>query len=116
MGVGDVGVGIAAQHGVKNDQEKVRMDLLSEVAMEGLAQVLTYGAKKYASDNWRKGMNWRRLIAAALRHLFAFSRGEDLDPESGLPHIDHALCCLMFLSEYAKRKLGADDRWVDPRP
>lgn len=87
------------------------MELLSEVALEGLAEVLTFGARKYGPDNWRKGMEWRRLIGAALRHLMAFSRGEDVDPESGLPHIDHLACCAMFLSEYQKRKLGRDDRF-----
>lgn len=96
----------------KFDGEKVMMELLSEPAMEGLARVLTYGAKKYAADNWRQGMHWRRLIGAALRHLFEFMRGNDIDPESGLPHIDHALCCLMFLSEYQKREVGTDDRWT----
>jgi hypothetical protein len=95
----------------KFDTEKNRMELMSEPAIDGLARVLTYGAKKYAADNWRKGMTWRRLIGAALRHLFEFSRGNDVDPESGLPHIDHALCCLMFLSEYQKRGIGTDDRW-----
>lgn len=97
--------------GVKHDSGKPRMDLLSEVAIEGLASVLAFGATKYSADNWRGGMAWRRCIAAAMRHLFAFSRGEDTDPESGLPHLDHALCCLMFLSEYQKRALGTDDRW-----
>jgi hypothetical protein len=99
---------------VKFDGEKTQMELLSEPAIEGLARVLTYGRIKYAADNWRKGMSWRRLVGAALRHFFAFMRGEDLDFESGLPHIDHALCCLMFLSEYQKRKLGTDDRWKAP--
>lgn len=101
----------AIKAAIKHDTEKPRMDLLSEVAIEGLARVLTFGAKKYAADNWRKGMEWRRLIGAAMRHLFAYSRGEDLDPESGLPHIDHLACCVMFLSEYQKRKLGTDDRY-----
>lgn len=97
--------------GVKHDGEKVQLDLLSVPALIGLGNVLTFGAKKYEAHNWRKGMVWSRLIAAALRHLFAFMLGEDTDPESGLPHIDHALCCLMFLSEFQKMKLGTDDRW-----
>lgn len=96
--------------GVKFDSEKLRFDLISDVATEGLAAVLTHGAKKYAPDNWRKGLEWRRLIRAARGHLLAFSKGEDIDPDSGLPHLDHAACCLMFLSEYQKRKLGTDDR------
>lgn len=97
--------------GIKHDAGKPRMDLLSRSALEGVSQVLAFGAKTYAPDNWRKGMEWRRLIGAAMRHLQAFSDGEDMDPESGLPHIDHLGCCVMFLSEYQKKKMGTDDRW-----
>ena len=96
---------------VKFDSEKARLDLLSTPAMLGVGRVLTYGANKYAENNWRKGMKWSRLTAAALRHLFAFIGGEENDAESGLPHLDHALCCLMFLSEYQKTGIGTDDRW-----
>lgn len=95
----------------KSDGEKVRLDLLSTPAIVGIGQVLTFGAQKYADHNWRSGMKWSRLIAAAMRHLFAFAHGEDVDPESGLSHVDHALCCLMFLSEYQKSAMGTDDRW-----
>lgn len=99
---------------VKFDTTKNPLDLLSPVALEGVGLVLAYGAQKYSAHNWRKGMAWSRLIGAALRHLLAFTRGENLDPESGLPHLDHAACCLMFLSEYQKARLGTDDRWVQP--
>lgn len=100
--------------GVKFDEDKPNLDLLSYVAALGEARVLTFGKKKYAADNWRKGMEWRRLIRAAIGHIMAFGDGEDLDPESGLPHIDHAACCIMFLSEYQKKGLGTDDRWKGP--
>jgi hypothetical protein len=96
---------------VKLDAEKVRLDLLSTPAVIGMGRVLTYGVQKYAEHNWRKGMKWSRLVAAAMRHLFAFASGEENDAESGLPHIDHALCCIMFLSEYQKTGTGTDDRW-----
>jgi hypothetical protein len=95
----------------KFDTEKTQHELLSDLAIEELAKVLTFGAKKYAADNWRKGMAWRRLIGAARRHLAAFSRGEDVDPESGLSHVAHAMCCLMFLEEYRQAANGTDDRW-----
>lgn len=110
------GVGPPPTEAVKADGNKPRLDLVSEPALIGLAKVLEFGAAKYAVDNWRKGMAWRRCIGAAMRHLLAFSAGEDLDLESGLPHIDHALCCLMFLSEYQKRKLGTDDRFKEVAP
>lgn len=95
--------------GIKHDAEKVRMDLLDPVAIEQLAAVLTFGAQKYAAHNWRKGIDFSRLSAATLRHVFAFMRGEDLDPESGLPHIAHAMCCCMFLLGLAPRA-EFDDR------
>ena len=96
---------------VKFDGEKPRMDLLDPLALEGLAKVLTFGAQKYAAHNWRKGLANTRLIAAMLRHLFAIMRGEDIDPESGLPHIDHVGCCWMFLSNNMKVRPEMDDRW-----
>lgn len=97
--------------GIKHDQEKTRTDLLSSLAIEELAKVLTFGAKKYTAHNWRHGMAWSRLIGAALRHLFAFMRGEDRDPETGLCHLAHAMCCIMFLLEYWLTGNGSDDRW-----
>jgi hypothetical protein len=97
--------------GHKKDQDKPRMDLLDPLALEGLANVLTFGAQKYAPHNWRKGIANTRLIAAMLRHLFAIMRGEDNDPESGLPHIDHVGCCWMFLSNNMKVRPEMDDRW-----
>lgn len=101
----------STREGIKHDQEKIRTDLYSTLALEELAKVLTFGAKKYASDNWRLGMSWRRLIGAAIRHLFAFMRGEDNDPETGLSHLAHAMCCIMFLLEYVLTGNGSDDRW-----
>lgn len=101
--------------GTKHDGDKPRMDLLDTLALQGLADVLTFGAKKYASHNWRNGITYSRLIAASFRHLAAVNNGEDIDPESGLLHIDHLACCAMFLSNYmhAGRK-ELDDRWKGP--
>lgn len=100
------------QAGLKHDAEKVRMDLLDPLAIEQLAAVLTFGAQKYEAHNWRKGIAFGRLTAAALRHIFTFMRGEDNDPESGLPHIAHAMCCCMFLLALAPRP-ELDDRVKD---
>lgn len=97
--------------GVKFDSQKVRHDLLSPAALDGLSRVLTYGAVKYEAHNWRKGIDWSRVQAALLRHMVAFMAGEDIDPESGLPHIDHVMCNAMFLSEFQKLSTGEDDRW-----
>lgn len=95
--------------GLKHDTDKPPMDLLDPVALEGLALVLQFGAKKYAAHNWRGGLAYSRLIAAALRHTFAILRGERIDPESGLPHVDHLGCCWMFLSNMMKTRPDMDD-------
>lgn len=97
--------------GYKKDAGKPRPALLGAHAIEGLGKVLSYGANKYDDDNWRHGMRWRRVSDALLRHLLAYLRGEDFDPETGLPHIDHLLCNAMFLSEYFHTGTGIDDRW-----
>ena len=97
--------------GVKFDQDKPKMDLLDPLALEGLTKVLTFGAHKYAAHNWRGGLSYCRLLAALFRHGFAILRGEDNDPESGLPHIDHLGCCWMFLSNMMKTRPDMDDRW-----
>jgi hypothetical protein len=104
----------AQPEALKYDNSKPRMDLVDPLAMEGLAQVLSFGANKYAANNWRNGLAYSRVMAALLRHASAIQRGEDIDPESGLPHIDHLGCCWMFLSNYSKRQdlyKDNDDRW-----
>jgi len=96
--------------GTKYDKAKPRMDLLDMDALEGLAAVLSFGAEKYEPYNWRLGIVNSRLIASMLRHLSAIQRGEDLDPESGLSHIDHLGCNWMFLSYNYKQRPDLDDR------
>lgn len=97
--------------GTKHDQGKPRMELLSTAALTGVANVLTFGAKKYSANDWRGGFDYSRLIGAALRHILAFNDGEDFDSESGLSHIDHAQACLHFLSEQLHKGTGFDDRY-----
>lgn len=96
--------------GVKHDNGKVQLSLLPYGPLCEIARVLEFGAKKYGRNNWRGGMKWTRLYDAALRHIRASLDGEDLDPETGLPHVAHAACSLMFLAEYYRKGIGEDDR------
>lgn len=96
---------------LKYDTEKPRTDLLPGFPLVCIARVLGYGAQKYAAHNWRKGMEWSRPYGAALRHMLAWNEGEDTDPESGLNHIDHALCELMFLRQYIADCPELDNRY-----
>ena len=98
----------------KFDTDKLRYDLIAPEALEELARVYTFGAAKYADENWRKGMRWRRIFGAIMRHSWAWMRGEDVDQESGLPHLAHAAWGCFTLLAYSKCRLGEDDRPVMP--
>ena len=98
--------------GVKFDAGKARMDRLDPYAVEQLSHVLTFGAQKYAAHNWRMGISKGRLIAAALRHLFAYLGGQDKDDETGLSHVAHAMCCCMFILGLEHRS-DLDDRYKE---
>jgi hypothetical protein len=95
----------------KNDGGKPPMGLLDTFALVQIARVLAFGAQKYAAHNWRKGMEWSRMVDAMLRHILAWNDGEDNDPESGLSHLAHAGCCLMFLLNYELTHTEFDDRY-----
>lgn len=88
----------ARETGLKYDSDKPRMSLLPARALESVADVLTFGAKKYGPNNWRLVDNMKeRYLNATLRHISAIMKDEDMDPESGLPHAAHAICGLMFM-------------------
>lgn len=99
---------------VKKDDGKLDWSLVPFEGLEGMVKVLEFGAQKYSRNNWMTsgGFSYRRVLTACLRHLFAYMRGEDNDPESGLSHISHAQCNLLFLGYYLtnKAKFNKDDR------
>lgn len=99
---------------VKHDAGKPGVHLLPPLALVEVARVLDYGAAKYSADGWRKVDKRSRYVAAAMRHLLAYQAGEDVDAESGLPHLAHAACCALFLVECQRLGLGVDDRATAP--
>lgn len=96
--------------GRKYDDHKTRYDLLPPEALEQWARVLTYGASKYGDRNWEEGIVWSRVFAAAQRHLWAWWNGEDLDDETGLSHLAHAMCCVGFLLHFTRHRSDLDNR------
>jgi hypothetical protein len=96
---------------MKFDGDKLPVNLLSTEALNQTAAVLKFGADKYHAHNWRDGFAWSRPLAAAMRHIMAYNDGEDKDPESGLSHLAHAACCIMFLLEFEKTHPELDDRY-----
>ena len=101
---------MSEQEALRYDKDKLRYDLLPTHALASLAEVYTFGAVKYSDNNWRKGMAWGRCFASCLRHLFAWWRGEDIDKESGLPHLSHAAWNIITLMEYQRLSIGLDNR------
>ena len=93
---------------------KPPLDLLPSAAMEEIAEVFAFGANKYGAYNWARGARWGRYFAALLRHVWAWWRGEDRDPESGKSHLAHAGASLLFLMEYQRNGWGTDDRFRGP--
>lgn len=96
--------------GKKFDAGKIRTDLLPIKPLELVAEVLSAGALKYGANNWREGFIWSRLYGAALRHIFAWQDRRELDEETGISHLAHGVCCLLFLLEFQAKNLGEDDR------
>ncbi len=108
-GIGDVNSS-AKGSGARYNDGKADISLIPLCTLEDEARVWTYGKGKYVAWNWAKGMAWSVPLACAMRHLAAWQRGEELDAESGLPHLAHAMCNLRMLTLYSKTYPEGDDR------
>jgi hypothetical protein len=92
--------------------KKVPLHLVPcEVLLEtGLAML--EGARKYGAHNYRvAGVRASVYYDAAMRHIMAWWEGEDIDSDSGLPHIIKAIASLIVLRD--GQHVG---NWVDDRP
>lgn len=108
--------------GLRYNQGKNRLSLVPTSAIEGIGEVLTYGANKYTvkdeqgnvlidgANNWRKGLPWTEVIDSLKRHLAAFEKGDDYDIESNCLHIDHLLTNAAFIKEFYKIYPQGDNR------
>ena len=103
---------LKSAQGVKYDGDKAPMDLIPYESLEEIAKVLGFGEKKYAAGNWAKGIEMRRLLAAALRHIGQFNSGTDYDEETNTLHIANAACNLIFAIWMYKNRPDLDNRWI----
>ena len=111
-----VGCAVPPMEARKDDDGKLRYDLIPVYPLEEVARVYTLGAKKYADHNWRKGIAWSRIYGAMQRHANAYWQGESNDPEDGQKHLASVVWTAFTLMEYEKFKLGEDDRWKYSSP
>lgn len=87
-----------SEKGLKYDGDKLRYDLIPPEIPEELAKILTFGANKYAENNWQRVEPFNeRYYSALIRHLEAWRKGERTDKESGFHHLSHALTNISFL-------------------
>lgn len=98
-GIGDVN-GTTIGSGARYNTGKTRYDLIPTHLLKSTADVFEYGARKYASWNWGRGMKFSVIIGCIKRHLAAIEVGEDVDPESGKRHVGHLMCNLLMLEHY----------------
>ena len=95
---------------VKHDDGKDEYHLLPWDAVQCIAKILAFGAKKYSPGNWEKGFEYSRCYNALMRHINAWWSGENLDADTGKSHLWHAGCNILFLIAFELRGTGNDDR------
>lgn len=107
------------EQGLKFDSQKVRMELLPLKAVYEVAKVMTYGAEKYAADNWKLLDDFdRRYKGALLRHMVDEECQGDFDEESGLLHLAHEACNALFrlhkkIEDLAEQGIDVHKRWYN---
>lgn len=89
---------------MKHDSDKCMVSLVDPNFTIGVGNILTFGAKKYAINNWQLADDVQRYKDAAYRHFLAYLSGELIDPESNLPHLDHLAANVMFLRYFEHGK------------
>lgn len=104
---------ILKTQGHKDDAEKIRYELIPAGPLHLLACLYTFGSKKYADENWRKGLSFKRLFGALMRHAWAWMRGERIDAETGLHHMASVAWCAFSIMELElqHKRDDLDDRF-----
>ena len=87
--------------GVKYDSGKLNWSLMPFGALQEVVKVLEFGSQKYAPNNWQYVDNAEeRYWNAAMRHMIAYKTESETDSETGLSHLAHAICCMLFLQHF----------------
>ena len=95
---------LPASGGKKDDTGKLDWALLPLYPIREVIKVLMWGEKHYDRDNWQLVENARlRYYNAAMRHITTWFEGKKADSDTKLPHLAHAICCLIFLMWFDKK-------------
>ena len=99
------------QEGLKYDQNKPDHSLLPPEFLDEVAKAFMDGQVKYGRYNFTNGIKVTRLLGAALRHLNAYSWGEDVAEDSKLNHLGHSAASIAMALWMIKNKPEFDDRF-----
>jgi len=105
---------VTSETGGSKGTKAAQPSALDPVALWKLAEVAGMGAAKYSAHNYLAGYRWSLSLDALMRHVWLFQSGEDMDEESGLPHVAHAAWHALALVSFMERGLGEDDRFKQP--
>ena len=86
--------------GYKADEGKSRVDLIPPDVLLELGNLYGMGARKYADDNWKLGMEYKRVYSAMQRHALKWWNGEELDQVDGQHHLDSVIWSAITLRYY----------------
>lgn len=96
---------------VKHDTDKAQFHLIPVEPLVELGNLYLFGAQKYETDNWKKGMKHSRVFNALLRHLYAWwYEREPSDKETRLHQLASVAWCAFTLMWYDFKEVGEDDR------
>jgi len=84
---------------------KRKWSLVDFKSIEPMVEVLEFGAKKYAPDNWKKGLDKKEILESMMRHLTRLMDGELEDAESGISHMGHIMCNAMFYNYFDRNPI-----------
>lgn len=101
------------EQGDRSNTGKLKWSLVPFRALEPMVDVLMFGAKKYAPNNWKKGLPYTEICESLLRHTYSFLNGQNRDKESRLLEVGHILCNALFLSYMALFRPDMDDRCTE---
>jgi hypothetical protein len=90
---------------------KAPMSCVPATVLLEMGVAMQEGAHKYRRHNYRAiGVRASVYYDAAMRHLFSWWEGEDIDPGSGLSHVTKALTSLTVLRDAMIQGKFHDDR------
>lgn len=92
-----------SEQGTRHNEGKPKWSLVNYNSLVPMIRVLEWGAINYGIDNWKKGLDKKEILESMQRHLASLMDGEELDSQTGLPHMAHIQCNAMFYN-YMKDK------------